>query len=60
MGISFTFRKSRGQGECKELWNLRLYKCIIKLLKSKSLKTGTLLKIMYIDYSKYTPYKGGS
>ena len=33
--------------------SLRLYKGMIKLTGSKGLKTGTLVKIMYIDYSEF-------
>ena len=33
--------------------NLRLYKSVIKLIGSKGLKTGILIKVMYIDYSEF-------
>ena len=33
--------------------NLRLYKSMIKLIGSKGLKTGILMKVMYIDYSEF-------
>ena len=33
--------------------NLRLYKSVIKLIRGKGLKTGTLMKVMYIDYSDF-------
>ena len=33
--------------------SLCLYKSMIKLIGSKGFKTGTLMRVMYIDYSEF-------